>query len=91
LPSVTSMLSGGDTILEIVKKALSEFEVEVLEENDIYYKCDCSKERTNKVLKSIGKDELLRLADEQETTEVACHFCDKIYKYSSDELKELAQ
>ena len=91
LPSVTSMLSSGDTILEIVKKALSEFEVEVLEENEITYKCDCSKERTNKVLKSIGKDELLRLADEQETTEVACHFCDKIYRYSSNELKELAQ
>ncbi len=91
LPSVTSMLSNGDTILEIVKKALCEFEVEVLEENDIEYKCDCSKERTNKVLKSIGKDELLRLADEQDTTEVACHFCDTVYKYSSEELKELAK
>lgn len=91
LPSVTSMLSNGDTILEIVKKALSEFEVEVLEENDITYKCDCSKERTNKVLKSIGKDELLRLASEQEITEVACHFCDKVYKYSSNDLKKLSE
>lgn len=91
LPSVTSMLSNGDTILEIVKKALCEFEVEVLEENDIEYKCDCSKERTNKVLKSIGKDELLRLSNEQDTTEVACHFCNKVYKYSSEELKELAE
>ncbi len=91
LPSVTTMLSGGDTILEIVKKALCEFEVEVLDEYDIEYKCDCSKERTNKVLKSIGKEELNRLADEQETTEVACHFCDKVYKYTSEELRELAK
>ena len=91
LPSVTSMLSKGKSILDIVKLALKNFEVEVLEENEISYKCDCSKERTDKVLKSIGKEELIRLADEQETTEVACHFCDKKYIYSSDDLKDLAQ
>ena len=90
ITSVTTMLSEGKDILEIVKLALSEFEVEVLEENEIHYKCDCSKERTDKVVKSIGKDELLRLADEQDVTEVACHFCDKIYKYSSDDLRKLA-
>ena len=89
LPSVTSMLSQGVDILEIVKRALCEFEVEVLEENDIEYKCDCSKERTDKVLKTIGKDELLKLADEQETTEVNCHFCDKKYVYSSEDLRNL--
>lgn len=90
ITSVTSMLSEGKDILEIVKCALSEFEVEVLEENEICYKCDCSKERTDRVVKSIGKEELLNLANEQEITEVSCHFCDKIYKYSSEDLKNLA-
>lgn len=90
LPSVTSMLSEGKDILEIVKLALKNFEVEVLEENEIHYKCSCSKERTDKVLKSIGKDELLRLSKEQETTEVDCHFCDKKYTYSSEDLEKLA-
>ena len=91
LPSVTSMLSEGKSILDIVKLALKNFEVEVLEENEIEYKCDCSKERTDKVLKSIGREELLRLADEQETTEVACHFCDKKYVFEKDELYELIE
>lgn len=91
LDSVTSMLSSGKSILEIVQQALCEFEVEVLEESEISYKCDCSKERTEKVLKSIGKEELLRLADEQEITEVACHFCDKKYTFTSDRLRELAK
>ena len=91
LPSVTSMLSQGISILDIVKRVLKEFEVEVLEENEISYKCGCSKERTDKVLKSIGKDELIRLAEEQETTEVDCHFCDKKYIYSSDDLIELSK
>lgn len=88
--SVTSMLSKGMSILDIVKKVLCNFEVEVLQESDISYKCDCSKERTDKVLKSIGKEELLKLANEQETTEVDCHFCNKKYIYSSDDLKTLA-
>lgn len=89
--SVTSMLSKGMSILDIVKKVLCNFEVEVLEESEISYKCGCSKERTDKVLKSIGKDELLRLAEEQEKTEVDCHFCDKKYIYSSEDLKALAK
>lgn len=91
LPSVTSMLSDGKSILDIVKLVLKNFEVEVLEENEIHYKCDCSKERTDRVLKSIGKEELLKLADEQETTEVDCHFCDKKYIYSSDDLRKFSE
>ena len=89
LPSVTSMLSEGKSILDIVKRVLCEFCVEVLEEHDISYKCDCSKERTDKILKSIGKDEILKLANEQEITEVDCHFCNKKYKYTSADLKNL--
>ena len=89
LPSVTSMLSEGKSILDIVKRVLCEFCVEVLEEHDISYKCDCSKERTDKILKSIGKDEILKLASEQEITEVDCHFCNKKYKYTSADLKNL--
>lgn len=89
--SVTSMLSKGMSILDIVKKVLCNFKVEVLEESEISYKCGCSKERTDKVLKSIGKEELLRLAEEQEKTEVDCHFCDKKYIYSSEDLKALTE
>lgn len=89
LPSVTTMLSNGESILDIVKRVLQEFEVETLEEHEIAYKCDCSKERTDRILKSIGKDEILKLANEQEITEVDCHFCNKKYKYTSDDLKNL--
>lgn len=89
--SVTSMLSKGMSILDIVKKVLCNFEVEVLEESEISYKCGCSKERTDKVLKSIGKEELLRLAEEQEKTEVDCRFCNKKYIYSSEDLKALTE
>ena len=89
LPSVTAMLSDGMTPEDIVRAALSGFEVEVLYTQDIEYKCNCSKDRVAKALISLGREELEAMAAEKEVTEVSCHFCDKVYKFSSNELKKL--
>ena len=89
LRSVTAMLSDGMTPEDIVRAALNGFEVEVLYTQDIEYKCNCSKERVAKALVSLGREELEEMAAEKEVTEVSCHFCDKVYKFSSNELKKL--
>ena len=89
LRSVTAMLSDGMTPEDIVRAALSGFQVEVLYTQDIEYKCNCSKERVAKALVSLGREELEEMAVEKEVTEVSCHFCDKVYKFSSNELKKL--
>lgn len=89
MKSVTTMLSSGMTPEEIIKTALKEFEVEVLYTQDIAYKCNCSKERVSKALISLGKEELTELAEEKGETEINCHFCDKVYKFTSEELKKL--
>lgn len=89
LPSVTAMLSDGMTPEDIVRAALSGFEVEVLYTQDIEYKCNCSKDRVAKALISLGREELEEMAAEKEVTEVSCHFCDKVYTFSSNELKKL--
>lgn len=87
---VTTLMSEGMSIEDIVRGALSEFDVEVLDETEAEYRCDCSRERTERVLKAIGKEELEKLADEQEITEVSCHFCGKKYKFTADEVRKLA-
>ena len=87
---VTTLMSEGMSIEDIVRDALSEFDVEVLDETEAEYRCDCSRERTERVLKAIGKEELEKLADEQEITEVSCHFCGKKYKFTADEVRKLA-
>ena len=89
MASVTSMLSDGMTPEEIVRTALKEFEVEVLYTQDVEYKCNCSKERVSQALISLGKEELTEMAQEKGETEISCHFCDKVYKFSSNELKKL--
>lgn len=89
MPSVTSMLSSGMTPEDIIRKALRNFEVEVLYEQTTEYKCNCSKQRIEKALMSMGKEELHQMAEEMDKAEIECHFCDKKYVFTKQELKAL--
>lgn len=74
---------------EIALKALSGLGGEILDSWEARYFCDCSRERTRGILMALGKTELERLAGEQEETEVCCHFCNKKYRFSADELLKM--
>ncbi|MBR4306155.1 MAG: Hsp33 family molecular chaperone HslO, partial [Ruminiclostridium sp.] len=89
MQSVTTMLEEGMTPDEIALKGLKGLGGEILDSWDALYGCDCSRERTEKVLVALGKEELLKLADEEPVTQVCCHFCDKKYEFTREELKEL--
>lgn len=88
LPAVTSMLADGLTPLQILQKALPEFQLEPLGEYDCAYRCNCSRERVERALISAGKDALTEMAQD-ETTEVKCNFCPAVYRFSSEEIKDL--
>lgn len=90
LPSFTQMLSSGMTIEAICRRALQEFEIEILDESAPTYKCYCSKERVEAALISTGKTELEDMAKE-EKTEVTCHFCDAVYTFTSKEILDLSK
>ena len=88
IPSVTQMLSDGMTPEDICHRVLSEFELEVLDESQPVYKCNCSKERVEGALISTGLETLKELALE-EKTEVNCQFCEKKYTFSGSDISEL--
>lgn len=90
LPSFTQMLSSGMTLEAICKRALSEFEIEILDESEPTYKCYCSRERVESALISTGKAELEDMAKE-EKTEVTCHFCDAVYTFTSKDILDLSK
>ena len=90
LPSVTEMLSSGVTVEEMALKVLDGLTPNVLDDFSAEYKCDCSKERVERALISIGRNDLKEMAVENENTEVCCHFCDKKYSFSSEELIALS-
>ena len=79
------------TILEIVKIALNGFEVEVLSEQTATYKCNCSRERFERALKSLNKQELTEMADEMEKAETVCQFCNSVYTFTSDEIRSFLE
>lgn len=91
LPSVTNMLTSGMTGSDIAMKVLEGLEPNILDSINVSYKCDCSRERVSKALIGMGSSELRSLAEEQETAEVCCHFCDKKYYFTRDELLQLAE
>ncbi|MBR6735696.1 MAG: Hsp33 family molecular chaperone HslO [Oscillospiraceae bacterium] len=86
---ISSMIRDGYTPLKVLQTVLEGFEIEVIDEHDVEYRCDCSKERVERALISLGKDELLKLADEQPVINVSCHFCDKSYDFTPDDIREM--
>ena len=89
MQSVTAMIESGMTSEDIALKGLEGLDGDVLDSWEVSYKCGCSRERTEEILMSLGTDELNRLAEEQENTEVCCHFCDKKYNFTREEIKSL--
>lgn len=88
---VTEQLDSGRDIEEIVRDVLSGFDTEVLSSGTAEYKCRCSRERTRRMLAMLSASELEKLASETPETEVKCHFCGRVYRFSSDEIQNLAK
>ncbi|MBQ7799993.1 MAG: Hsp33 family molecular chaperone HslO [Oscillospiraceae bacterium] len=89
MPPVSSMLRDKMTPEDICMKALEGFNPQVLDKMNCTYRCDCSRERVEKALISLGADELDEMIKENKTQTVNCHFCNKAYRFNSEELSEL--
>ncbi len=87
--SVTDLMKEGKTPEDILRILLDPLECEILSETPVSFKCDCSRKRIEEVLLSLGEKDLRELIAENKETEVKCHFCNKAYKFSVDELKAL--
>lgn len=88
---VSAMLDEGVTPEEIANMLLKGLEPNELDTASPEYKCDCSRERTERVLISIGKDELRSIAAEGKDTSVCCHFCGKEYVFTPQEIEKLIE
>ncbi len=86
---VTTMLLKGLTPEEICRTVLEGFDLELLDEMRPAYVCTCSKERVEKALLSTGAQELEQMAQD-ETTEVRCHLCDRVYTFTAAEIRAMA-
>lgn len=92
LDSVTTMLAKGMLPEEICHCALQGFEIQKLEELPVRYACNCSKERYAYALLTLGAKEIRELPlNENGMAEAICHYCNRKYYFSKEELTELAE
>ena len=87
--AVTDALRTGLTAKGLLLQVLSGFDMEVLEESPVEYRCYCSRDRVTRALISMGKKDLAELIAYQGRAELTCQFCDKVYHYSKEELEAL--
>lgn len=89
ITSVTSILDAGMTPEQILDHILGEFGLEINDTVPTQFYCNCSKERVEKALVSIGRKELKDLIEEGRPVTLNCHFCNTDYTFSVDDLKRI--
>lgn len=91
IDSVTTMLSKGMSPDDIAKRAMRGIDIDKLDESEIEYRCNCSKEKVENALISTGRESLQQMVNDNEDVNVECHFCDKNYKFTPSEIEKLLE
>ena len=91
LKPVTEMIRHGMTPEEIISQVMNGIEYTIYETREVEYRCNCSRERIERALISIGEKELHDMIEEQGHAEVVCHFCNEKYMFNKEELVELLE
>ena len=87
--NVTAMLDSGLSAEDMLRKVLGAFEVEILETAPVEYRCYCSREKVERTLLTLGREELGEIVRSGETLHVDCQFCDKIYDFTPENVQEI--
>lgn len=91
LKSITSMISEGMDADDLMGEVLKDISFSVYDRNDIGYVCNCSRERIERALISLGETELLDIIENDEKAEIACHFCSNKYHFNKEELSTILE
>ncbi|GAA4653842.1 Hsp33 family molecular chaperone HslO [Anaerocolumna aminovalerica] len=91
IDSITALLDKHETPEIILEHILGDFGLEILDKVNTQFFCNCTKERVEKAIVSIGKTDIQEMIDDNEPIEVNCHFCNNHYHFSVDELKEIVK
>ncbi len=91
VPYITNLLEDGKSPEDILELLLGDMELKIMDKVPAEFNCNCTKERVEKALISIGKEELEKLIYEDKKADLHCHFCSKEYHFTEEELKVLLE
>lgn len=89
LKSVSDYFDNKDDVETIAKNLFSEFELEITDKIPVEFICECSEDRMEQALMTIGKQELKKLVEEDGKIETVCHFCNEKYMFEGEKLKSI--
>jgi len=89
--AVTPMLDKGMTPEEILQTVCGELGADILEKQEVSYKCYCSRERVSAALLSLGRGELEEIIAEDKAFPVECQFCDTVYTFTPEDIREMLE
>lgn len=87
--SITSLMEQGMTPEDMMHKLFDGYDIEFTDSVTPEYHCDCSKERSYKAVASISRKDIEEMIADNEPIEVGCHFCNKKYIFTVDDLKSM--
>lgn len=89
LGPVSAPFAQGETPEAILNLLLKDFDYKIHERQPVSYACDCSRERLQDILLALGKEELQKLLEEQGGAEARCAFCNRVYRFTKEEVSGL--
>ena len=87
--SVSSFLEKDNDPEHLLRHVMSDFDIKVFDATDVEYRCYCSRERVEKALVALGREELEKIIAEQGGCEMTCQFCDVVYHFTADDLRKI--
>ncbi len=89
MDSVTNILDTGNTLEQLLELLLGDLGLEINDTIPARYYCDCSRERVERAIISIGKKDIQEMIDDGKQVEVRCQFCDKLYNFEISDLERM--
>lgn len=89
LPSVTSILNEYHDAEKLIEILMKDIDFKILEKREITYKCNCSREKVEDAIVSVGPKEIEEILREDKRAEVSCYFCDKVYNFDESDLERM--
>ena len=91
MSSTTEMIHNGKTIDEIIASVFDDMDLKIHDDGKPYYGCDCSREKIETALISLGKTELANIIADRKDEEIGCSFCGTKYVFTPEEMEQLME
>lgn len=89
LKSISKNFDNDLDVEDVVKDIFKDFNIKITEKIPVKFKCDCSNDRIERVLVSLGREEINKILSEDKRAEITCNFCNKKYEFNEEQLKSI--